>query len=219
VVDKGERAAARRAGSDVTVSRPGGGVGPARNAGLEAVIGRHVLFLDADDELIAGRLADMSSHLDRAPRRVHAVAGSLRRMSDGTVWPATWRAEVACAPGGGPSLLFANALPIVSACLMRASSMPRDGLFPDLEDEDWHAAVKLRSRGRIAFTPTPSAAYRDDAGTSSRRPRDRARLEASHARLLRSGAAHSLMWRAADMMARPVRQRHRDELLARWGEV
>jgi glycosyltransferase involved in cell wall biosynthesis len=58
---------------DEAIGLPG-----ARNAGLERVRTRYVLFLDDDDALVPGGLTRLTSLLDRRPSAVAAVGGRLR---------------------------------------------------------------------------------------------------------------------------------------------
>ena len=220
VVEPADEGAAAARGCWV-VPRPPGGIGPARNAGAAAGTNPFVLFLDADDRLLPGALDRLVDRLRAAPDRCPAVAGELRRRSDGSAWPPRGSAELCCSPGGGPVLLWRNVLPAVGATLVRRRALPPEGLFPDLEDEDWHAVVRLRSTGRVRLERRPTLDYQDRAGSVSRRSRDRDALLRSHGRLADAArhARSAWVWRAADRLAAPHRRRNDELLLSRWGET
>ena len=59
------------------------GAAAARNAGLRASRGSHVLFLDADDELLPGALAAICSAFRDDPRATVVLGGRLTRWPDG----------------------------------------------------------------------------------------------------------------------------------------
>ncbi len=60
-----------------------GSAGAARNAGLAAVAGSHVFYLDADDEVMAGGLSRLHAALLANPQAGLAVGSSIHRARDG----------------------------------------------------------------------------------------------------------------------------------------
>lgn len=92
VVDDGSTDETPNVLETIAASRPSGfrwlrqnnaGAAAARNAGLRASHGSHVLFLDADDELLPGALAAICSAFRDDPRATVAIGGRLTRWPDG----------------------------------------------------------------------------------------------------------------------------------------
>lgn len=208
------------AGADEVVPfSPGSGLSAAREWGLDRVTAPFVLFLDADDVLVPGAVGRMLGPLLADPSLLASACG-FRRASDGQPWPPPRLGACAAGLPGVPLLLARNSLPVVGACLLRVDGLPRP-LFPALEDEDWHAAVRVRARGRVHFDPTPGLEYTDRAGSVSRRPRSVGALRYSQDRLVASAEVArgrpSLLYRLADLVATPYRLRRTQTLLAAWG--
>lgn len=65
------------------IRQPNAGPAAARNRGLRASSGRHVLFLDADDELLPGALEIILDTLDERPSLDMLIGGSLKHQPDG----------------------------------------------------------------------------------------------------------------------------------------
>lgn len=72
------------------IRQPNAGPAAARNHGLRASCGHHVLFLDADDELLPGALQIILDTLSARPSLDMLIGGCLRHHSDGrerVAWP------------------------------------------------------------------------------------------------------------------------------------
>ncbi len=77
----------------VAVDQANRGPAVARNLGLRHARGRYVTFLDADDRMVAGRVAFQVAHLQAAPQ-VDGVIGTGVNEVDPGVTPPTWLAEL-----------------------------------------------------------------------------------------------------------------------------
>lgn len=222
VGDEASCAVAAERGATTVLVQPPLRVGAARELGRTRTRGEALSFLDSDDVLEPGALDRLARALDAAPDAV-AVSASLRRSHDGTSWPPEGLARLACRRWGGPVLLFRNVLAAVGSCLVRASAVQGVRLFPDLDDEDWHAAVTLRSLGPVRFSRVTEVRYDTAPGSISRRARDLEAMRASEERLLAAAVGSSggpaLLWRLAEVLARPYRRRRRRRLARGWSDV
>lgn len=195
--------------------------GPAREQGLDAATHPFVLFLDSDDCMYPGALALLHDTLAAAPRAVAAFAG-LRRSPAGGQWPSPSAARLSTGPLGLASLLFSNSMTTVGSCLLRRSRLtPIRPVFPDLEDEDWHAALKVRAAGDVVYVRRVLTVYSTATGTISRRARSPEALKRSRRELVLSAEAglgrRSPSLRCVDGVARVYRRKQDIALLDRWG--
>jgi hypothetical protein len=136
--------------------------GAIRNLGLGHVETEFVVFLDADDLLLAGALPALVSELDRfadAPAAIGAIVEA-----DGARYRLPRRAARSIA---GRRQLFAwlnatwSIMPIQGCALLRTSSVRDAGGYSDADHgEDWALAVALAFRGRVRFAPAPALVYR-----------------------------------------------------------
>ena len=69
------------------VAGPQRGPGPARNAGVAATEGAYIAFLDADDEMLPGRLAAQSRELDEDPNAGAVFGRQELRVEEGVDTP------------------------------------------------------------------------------------------------------------------------------------
>ncbi|WP_324731979.1 glycosyltransferase family 2 protein [Pseudomonas paeninsulae] len=92
VVDDGSTDDTRQALDGLLAAHPGrfrivhksnGGAASARNVGLRETTGDYLLFLDADDELVAGALAALSEHLLAQPQARLVIGGHFSISPDG----------------------------------------------------------------------------------------------------------------------------------------
>jgi glycosyltransferase involved in cell wall biosynthesis len=202
------RAAASRAPERIRyLDHPGHanlGKSSSRNAGLRAARGEYVVFLDADDLLLPGKLSRQASFLD-SDRSVDAVYGrtwywdepgektrARERLSRlGVRWGET---------RDPPDLLVRfleqpGSVPCLCAFMARREALLRLGGFDDsLQDlyEDQTLIAKLALHCRIRVDAVPGERYRQHEGSSTRRA-------------IREGTYHP--WRP-----NPARQRYLDWL-------
>jgi glycosyltransferase involved in cell wall biosynthesis len=158
----------------------------AANAGLEAARGEWLLFLDEDDEIEPGHVAELL-----AAARTHRVPAAYSQTRLVDAQGNTQRVF------GGPfhraALLQSNYLSIHAVLFHRAAvdaGCRFDASLPVLED--WDFWLELSRRGDFAFTGRPTAVYRAAAGQSGAGAGanlDRDRVLAARERLMRK-------WRA-----------------------
>ena len=194
-------------------------VGAARERGRELVSGEAVCFLDADDYFLAGSLDLMLVALE-ADASLVAVSSFLQRSSNNSQWPPRRLARLAVRRFGGPTLLFQNVLASVGPCVIRRSAVEGALLFPEVDDEDWHATIAIRARGAVRFLELPAVRYDTSPGSLSRRTRDEGAMKHSQRRLLSTALENSrgplITWRLADFLARPHRRRSRRARVLAW---
>jgi glycosyltransferase involved in cell wall biosynthesis len=135
VVDDGspvdvERTAGRHRHTRV-IRQANAGPAMARNTGIAAAGGRHLLFLDADDHLLPGALEAGLSALDAQPDAGYAVGAREEMTYDGR--PVSW--HVAPPPGGTrlyqPLLAFDWYIIPPSSVLFRRATVDAVGGFRD----------------------------------------------------------------------------------------
>jgi glycosyltransferase involved in cell wall biosynthesis len=186
--------------------------GAIRNLGLEHTDTEFVVFLDADDLLLAPSLPTLVAALDRFMDAPAAVGGILETSGRPYRLPRVQARVLARRPG-----LFAwvnatwSIMPIQGCALLRTASVREAGGYADADHgEDWALAVALAFRGRVVFTPVPTLVYRfgpDSPAVSrqsrrlllanSRRIRGRLRRDPA----VRAGPAAAFLLAAAQVTA------------------
>ena len=134
----GTASVARSFGDDVRyVRQPNGGIGSARNRGVELASGEHIAFLDADDLWEPGKLQRQLAALEEGPQ-LDMVFGHVRQFVSPEL-PAEVKARLRCPEGSQPGYS-------AGAMLARRATLERVGPFAtDLhvgEFIDWMARAR-----------------------------------------------------------------------------
>jgi len=150
--------------------------GAIRNLGLSLAATEYVLFLDADDLLLPGALAQLIDGLDRHPESPALVAGILEPSGTRHRTPRRLASVLARWPR---CFAWANAvwslMPTQGSAIMRTDVVRDAGGCADASrGEDWALGASLAFRGPIAFDHRPVLIYRwrpdsPGAGRTSRR--------------------------------------------------
>lgn len=148
------------------VSQPNRGVSAARNAGIRAATGSHIMLLDADDRMLPGCIERRMALLGEADFLIGSYAiekhkGLLEpRLHDGL--PAT-RVDFDAMLGGAYCVGQ-------SGMLVRREFFDRVGGFDPLlaACEDWDWQVRACAASPAVFDPEPMVAYRQVEGSASR---------------------------------------------------
>jgi glycosyltransferase involved in cell wall biosynthesis len=129
------------------------GVSAARNAGVAHAQGRTILFLDADDLMIAGSLQRLLSRLDDVPNAV-AAFGSYLPVSESGAPLADRPSRISIFPAADTlrHLLAKNFIVNGGALLIRADALRRAGAFETgiAFGEDWELWCRLAALGDFA---------------------------------------------------------------------
>jgi glycosyltransferase involved in cell wall biosynthesis len=160
--------------------------GAARNLGLEQVLTQYVVFLDADDMLLAGTLELLQEQLDADAGLVVSASSIL----DGETGerhrtPRRFALRLAQRPR---AFALANSvwslLPIQGCAILRTAQMREAGGYADADlGEDWDLAVSLAWRGRVEVSGRFGLLYRTPRGSIQRRARTARELRASAGRV------------------------------------
>ncbi len=137
--------------------------GAARNLGLAAVDAPFVVFLDADDVMLPGSLAALTSGLAARPRAaafvMAIVEGDTGRRHRSPRRAARALARLPRAFGLVNSVW--SLLPTQGATIMRTADVRAAGGYGDRSHgEDWALASSLAWRGRVHFADEPALLYR-----------------------------------------------------------
>ena len=155
-----------------------GGASAARNAGIAAARGRRLLFLDADDWVAPTHLERLLGLLAATPEATAAYCGYRRAMPDGSMGPATWRADIAAAPRKAFAHRAGTAIHTV--LVDRDAVLAVGGFDPGLRTcEDWDLWQRLAQAGaRFVGLPEALAFYRTGRAAS---------LSRGHRQMLQDG--------------------------------
>jgi glycosyltransferase involved in cell wall biosynthesis len=160
--------------------------GAARNLGLDRVETEFVVFLDADDLLLAGSVEFMASRMSSDPSlAVIATAildgktGERHRTPRPFVhWFCRWRRTFALAD------CIWSLYPLQGCALLRTQHVSEAGGYADANwGEDWTLAVSLAFRGRVEVDKRLGRLYRPTEGSLWRRPRKMRELVESASRV------------------------------------
>lgn len=141
--------------------QPNRGLAAARNAGLEAAAGSHLVFIDADDRLLPGALATWLELFHRKPD-AGFVHGSYRSV-DGQ-WREIWRPEPVSLEEDGFATILAegNLIGCPATVMYRKDSLLEVGGFDGRYkgNEDFELYLRLLRRFPVASSVRMVAEYR-----------------------------------------------------------
>jgi glycosyltransferase involved in cell wall biosynthesis len=135
------------------------GPGPTRNRGIDEARGTHVVFLDADDLLVAGGLEALRQTVTRHPADLILVGceeerrGRIKSLTDGPLWDSLLAREVTVSVAEDPRVLFWPPAPWSK--VYRREFLIENGLqFGEgvAQDIPWSAGVTLQAQ-TIAVCP------------------------------------------------------------------
>jgi hypothetical protein len=143
-------------------------VGAARNLGLERVVTEYVVFLDADDMLLAGALDVLQRSITADPRLAISVTSILdggtgeRHRSPRPIAARLSRLPRAFALADSVWSL----LPLQGCAILRTAQVREAGGYGDADmGEDWVLAVSLCWRGSVQISERLGRYYRSTEGS------------------------------------------------------
>jgi glycosyltransferase involved in cell wall biosynthesis len=152
------------------LKQPNAGVSAARNAGLAAVRGDFVVFLDADDELLPDAIAAEVEAMDSHPEAAAVVGRCQPTDAEGRVLPSLHH-DVDAANLYG-EWLPRNFVWTPGAAMFRRRALEEIGGFPvDLGPAaDYAVYLRLARSNRVALVPRELVRYRQHEASMSRDP-------------------------------------------------
>lgn len=162
------RQIAARPDSVTLIDKPNGGVGSARNAGIEAARGRYIAFLDADDELQPETLEYAARFFDKHYDEIDLVTYPMILYNEQREWHHT-RERILTETGVYDLTKLQNAFALitnVNVLVKNNASLPR--FREDLqvhEDEQFFMNVLLRKQ-KVGFSNVGAYRYRQHANSA-----------------------------------------------------
>lgn len=147
-------------------------VGAARNAGLALVETGKVIFCDADDRLLPGAIAFLTSRMDERPELVAAICRYVswnpetgaRAVLERSPRPIVFRVARAPRVFALANLRY-NCFPVVGGILRTDAARDAGGFGDGNVGEDWILGTQLAFRGPIEFHREPSFLRRVHPGS------------------------------------------------------
>jgi glycosyltransferase involved in cell wall biosynthesis len=198
VVDDGstdDTAAVARNLNVILVRQGNRGLAAARNRGLRTSTGEFVIFLDADDRLLAGAIDAGVRALAASPACAMAYGRAVMSGPDGELWPTP---EIpAVHTGHHAALLQTNLIWMPAAAIFRREAVERAGGFREGFDgaADYDLYLRISRDAPVVDHGLHVAAYRRHAGSMSRNASRMLRDTLEVMRLNRPGP-HSPLHRA-----------------------
>ena len=171
VVDDGstDGTAAVARGLDVVLLRQDNrGLAAARNRGLQAATGEFVIFLDADDRLLAGGIDAGVHALASQPHCAMAYGRCVMAGPDGEIWPTP---EIPLVRAGHhAAFLQTNLIWMPAAAIFRRSAVELAGAFGEGFDgaSDYDLYLRITRDAPIVDHGAQVAAYRKHSNSMSR---------------------------------------------------
>ncbi len=157
------------------INQPNRGVSAARNTGLQAASGKYLVFLDADDLFLPGKLELQTGYLENHPAVCVVFSDTLffeEGQETALARPFFDRPRIKMSLGSPRqnALVFMKQNPFpIHAAMVRAEYAAQVGGFDPVMagNEDWDYWYRLTSQGGAAYQAQPTGLYRHRVGSGS----------------------------------------------------
>lgn len=159
---------AERLPNIIVIDKPNGGVGSARNAGIEAARGKYIAFLDSDDALLPGTLEAAVEFFDEHYDEVDLVTYPMRLYNENREWPHV-REQILAETGVYDLTKLQNAFSLitnVNVIVKNNDDLPRFREDLDVHEDELFFMNILLKKQKVGFCKKGAYRYYQRPGSA-----------------------------------------------------
>lgn len=152
----------------IVIDKPNGGVGSARNAGIEAARGKYIAFLDSDDTLLPGTLESAVEFFDEHYDEVDLVTYPMRLYNENREWPHV-REQILTETGVYDLTKLQNAFSLitnVNVIVKNDDDLPRFREDLDVHEDELFFMNILLKKQKVGFSKKGAYRYYQRPGSA-----------------------------------------------------